>query len=64
MRRLLIVVALLVALTGASLVGAASPAHADAKGCTFYGGRTAGGCVNGGALLTPLPPDPVTLRRR
>ena len=43
MKKLIATVALVAALAGATVMGSATPAAADAKGCTFYGYRNVGG---------------------
>ena len=43
MKKLIATVALVASLAGATVMVAATPAAADAKGCTFYGGRNVGG---------------------
>lgn len=43
MKKLIAIVALVAALAGATVIGSATPAAADAKGCTFYGYRNVGG---------------------
>jgi len=43
MKKLIATVALIASLAGAMVMGAAGPAAADAKGCTFYGYRNVGG---------------------
>ena len=43
MKKVMMIMALVVSLAGATVMGSASPAAADAKDCAFYGNRNVGG---------------------
>ena len=55
MKKLIATVALVASLTGVMVMSAASPAAADAKGCTFYGTRNISGyTVPGGSYCATV----------